>query len=182
MKKRIFIAINLPENIKEKLFGYREKWPELPARWTKRENLHITLFFLGNVFGEELPEICEAVQKTTAKNSSFYVKINKIGYGPLGQTPKMIWAIGKNSKELTDLRQDLNGQLGGLENKRFACHITLARIRFWEFKKIEIEDRPQIEESLDLDFRVKSIDIMESILKRGGSDYKILQSYKLKAF
>jgi 2'-5' RNA ligase len=39
MRHRVFIAINLPENVKNKLSSYQEKWPELPIRWTKKENL-----------------------------------------------------------------------------------------------------------------------------------------------
>jgi len=42
---RIFIAINLPANLKKELSMAQNRWPELPARWTKPENLHITLLF-----------------------------------------------------------------------------------------------------------------------------------------
>ncbi|MBI4101693.1 MAG: RNA 2',3'-cyclic phosphodiesterase, partial [Candidatus Nealsonbacteria bacterium] len=49
MRHRIFLAINLPENVKKKLADFKSKWPDLPCRWTKAENLHITLVFLGSV-------------------------------------------------------------------------------------------------------------------------------------
>jgi len=44
--KRIFIAINLPKQIKKQLAQFQENWPDLPARWLKKETLHITLGFL----------------------------------------------------------------------------------------------------------------------------------------
>ena len=75
-RRRIFIAINLPENIKKKLADYREKWPDLPARWTKTDNIHITLVFLGYVSDEQIPEICKAAEETVSKYNSFDVNLN----------------------------------------------------------------------------------------------------------
>ena len=54
---KTFIAINLPEDIKEKLAEYQESWSELPIRWTKKENLHITLEFLGYLTEQKLIEV-----------------------------------------------------------------------------------------------------------------------------
>jgi len=42
VRHRIFIAINLPKEIKEKLLNYQNYWPEVPAKWTKPENLDIS--------------------------------------------------------------------------------------------------------------------------------------------
>ncbi|HEB01428.1 MAG TPA: WecB/TagA/CpsF family glycosyltransferase, partial [Candidatus Portnoybacteria bacterium] len=42
-EKWIFVAINLPSEIKKKFLSFQQKWPDLPVRWTKEENLHITL-------------------------------------------------------------------------------------------------------------------------------------------
>ena len=64
MRHRIFIAINLPEDIKKKLTDYQAKWLELPCRWTKKENLHITLMFLGYLSDEELLEILKILAES----------------------------------------------------------------------------------------------------------------------
>lgn len=162
-KRRIFIAINLPEDIKKKLAGYKERWPELPIRWTKSENLHITLDFIGYVTDEELVEICEKTKEIADKHNAFEVKLTQICYGPLNKSPRMIWAIGEKIKELN-----------------LSPHITLGRIRKWEWQRIEPEERPNIDEEIDLSFSVDSIEIMESVLKRGGPEYTILESYNLK--
>ena len=45
-RHRIFIAINLPNDIKKYLVGFEKKWLDLPAKWVNPENLHITLLFL----------------------------------------------------------------------------------------------------------------------------------------
>jgi len=75
---RIFIAINLPEEIKEKLADYQRKWPELPIRWTKPKNIHITLVFLGYLSDEELVEICRIAKEVASKHTPFDVNLTNL--------------------------------------------------------------------------------------------------------
>jgi 2'-5' RNA ligase len=67
------------------------------------------------------------------------------------------------------------------ESRIYTPHITLGRIRVWEFRQIEPEERPDIEKEISLSFQVNSIEVMESQLKRGGSEYTILKSCPLKS-
>ncbi len=185
MRRRIFIAINLPENIKKELSLFQLKWPELPCRWTKRENLHITLEFLGYLTDEEVVELCQRTREIAAKKKPFILHLNKICYGPTdkkpvrslsaqrsshrsprpssGGAPRMLWAVGDRIKELN-----------------ITPHITLGRLKLWEFRQMEPEERPEISEDIDLSFEVNSIEVMESRLKRNGPDYTILELCPLK--
>ncbi len=70
-RRRIFLAINLPENIKEELLSYKEKWPELPIKWTKKDNLHITLVFLGHISEQEVGETCTKLKEVASQYNSF---------------------------------------------------------------------------------------------------------------
>ncbi|MBI2042531.1 MAG: RNA 2',3'-cyclic phosphodiesterase [Candidatus Nealsonbacteria bacterium] len=180
MKHRIFIAINLPDDIKMELANYRGKWPEIPARWTKADNLHITLEFLGYIGDEDLPDILEKVGEIASRHSSFEIMLNNISYGPPGKMPpRMIWAIGEKSEAFVNLRADLQESLVA-ESKPGAPHITLARIRVWDFRKIEPEERPEVNEDISYTFNVDAIELMESKLKRGSPEYIILESYPLQ--
>lgn len=187
-KHRIFVAINLPDDIKRELVKYHKKWLELPAKWTNFNNLHITLEFLGDLTDEELGEVCVSVKEAVVKHNSFNINLNKVLYGPpglrSGQVPKMIWVMGDRPDELLSLKTDLQRFL--LKTVRFApekrtslLHVTLAKIREWEWKKIEPEERPEINENIDFTFTVESIEVMESVLKRGGPEYTIIESYNL---
>lgn len=186
-RHRTFVAINLPEDIKKELFSYSEKWPELPAKWTEKDNLHITLEFLGSLTDEEVGEVCVIVKEVAERHSSFSLNINQIIYGPAKKIPpRMVWAEGEKSSELTELREDLENSLIEKvrfvpENKIFAPHITLARISSWEWRGIEPEERPEVNEGIDLTFTAESIEVMESELKRGGPVYTVLESHQLKA-
>ncbi len=187
MRHRIFIAINLPDDIKKKLSDYQNKWLELPCRWTKKENLHITLAFLGYLTDEEMVEICRIAKETALRHEPFFINLNKIIYGPpKKQPPRMVWAEGEKSEELGKLQKDLENTLAGLssglENEKgrgYAPHITLGRIKEWEFRRIEPEERPEINEEINFDFEVNSIEVMESELKRGGPEYAVLESVPL---
>lgn len=174
------MAINLPEKIKKKLVEYQNKWPELPVRWTKPNNIHITLVFLGYLLDEELLEVCKTVKEVALRHASFEVRLHKISYGPTDKRPpRMIWAVGEKLEEFTALKNDLDKLLASSENQEFTPHITLGRIRQWEWRRIEPEDSPEVEEETDLQFPVNSIEVMESVLKRGGSEYTVLESAPL---
>jgi len=186
---RIFIAINLPENIKKELSSFQAKWPELPCHWTKKENLHITLIFLGYLNDEELLEVCKIAKEVASRNSSFSINLNKICYGPQKKMPpRMIWAEGEKSEELGRLQRNLENSLFAVsikslkepEVRPYKPHITLGRIRQWEFRQIEPEERPEVSEEISLSFPVESIEVMESVLKREGSEYTVLETCSLR--
>ena len=186
-RRRIFIAINLSENIKKKLESYERKFSDLPARWTKVKNIHITLIFLGYISDEELLEISKVTKEIASKSEPFSVNLNRVCYGPPGKMPpRMVWIQGSESPEFSALRDKLEKELLGSdnlsftpENRAFSPHITLARIRQWDWKKIEPEERLEIEEDINVDFPVDSIEIMESQLKRSGAEYTVLESHQL---
>ncbi len=202
MKHRIFIAINLPENVRKKLEDYQRKWPELPIRWTKSYNLHVTLVFLGYLSDEEILEVCNVTREVASQNSQFSINLKKIIYGPPQKTPpRMIWVEGEKNIELGKLQKDLNNSFSGLSQSEpqrdrkegiffelksrkggaLAPHITLGRLKSWEFRAIEPESRPEVNEEIDLNFEVNSIDVMESELKKGGPNYTLLESCPLKS-
>jgi 2'-5' RNA ligase len=209
MNHRIFIAVNLPDDVRKQLSGYQDKWPDLPISWTKKYNLHITLAFLGYVSDEDIMDVCKTVGEISSKNNSFSVNLNKISYGPPKKippksmnnaysfprspiplnkdwVPRMVWAEGEESESLGKIQKELEDALFKnsikgikLEKRKFTPHITLGRIKTWQWQKLEPEERPEVNEKMNLEFDVNSIEVMESFLKRGGPEYTILESYVL---
>jgi len=183
--RRIFVAINLPDDVKEKLLEYKNAWQEIPARWAKKENLHLTLTFLGNVSEQELPEIIRLLQTVGTRHSPFEVQITRLQYGPDERRPRMIWAMGEKSSEFLELQKDVERTLAAEnlytpEARSFSPHLTLARFQTTQFRQMDPEERPEIAEKISLSFQVKSLELMESKLKRSGAEYTILQSFMLK--
>ena len=189
MKHRIFIAVNLPEDTKNRLGEYQQKWLDLPVRWTKKENIHITLIFLGYLSDEELLEVIEATRETAARTPAFSINFSKICYGPPKKMPpRMVWVEGEKSEELGKLQSDLENSLlsfsvKGLEREKraYSPHITLGRVKTWEWRQMETEERPEVNEEISLTFGVNSIEVMESQLRRGGPNYTVLETCPLKS-
>ncbi|MCD5396320.1 MAG: RNA 2',3'-cyclic phosphodiesterase [Candidatus Pacebacteria bacterium] len=186
MLHRIFIAINLPEDIKSKLLSFQKKWPTLPCRGVKKENLHITLIFLGNLDDNQLFETINTSKEVAKRHKPFLVKLEKICFGPPKKfPPRMVWVKGALNQGLANLQKDLEDSIFKLSTYKyktkgarpFSPHITLARIKVWEFRRLE--DKPEIDEEIDLTFEVNSFEIMESFLKRSGAEYEILESLPL---
>lgn len=179
-RHRIFIAINLPNNIKKNLAKYRERWSEIPAKWVKEDNIHLTLEFLGYVSDQDVLDIINITRDAVSEHSSFFINLNKVSYGPDNKIPpKMIWVSGEVSEELNSLKQGLDKALDIVETRRFTPHITLARVKKWAWQRIDPDERENINEDINFNLDVNSIEVMESVLKRGGSEYTILESIKL---
>jgi 2'-5' RNA ligase len=185
---RVFIGINLPEKIRKELNAYQDKWLDLPARWTWPESLHVTLVFLGNTSDQEVIDVCKTAAEVAKRHDPFDLVLDKICYGPPDKMPRMVWATGRESGELGALQADLTNAFyeSGIneadedcDNHAFAPHVTLARIKQFELRKMEPEEIPKVDEEIYQTFLVESIDIMESELKRGGPQYSILESLNL---
>lgn len=201
-RHRVFVAINLPEDIKKELAKKQEKLKDKfvfagqddlqvnLARWTTKNNLHITLVFLGYLTDQEIAEVCRTVKEVATQTSAFSINLNRLEYGPPVHsdklyTPSMIWASGEKSKELSEFKNNLQNALlesvsFSPEERIFSPHITLARLKEWQLKSIDIEERPEVAENMNLIFTVEIIEVMESVIKKGSLEYEVLESCELK--
>jgi 2'-5' RNA ligase len=77
----------------------------------------------------------------------------------------MVWVNGKKIPSIIEVNRKLEEALFEIRPTEhdFTPHITLGRIIQWQFKKIDEDQIPQIEEYPNLSFDVNSIDIMESV-------------------
>jgi len=168
MMHRIFVAINLPEDVKDALVAYQNKidglfQPPAPIRWTRKDNLHITLEFLGNLSEDELMKVCQDTEEFAKNHKPFTITLDKISYAPPKKMPpRMIWATGEKIAELN-----------------LIPHVNLGRIKMWEFRQIEPNERPDVSREIGLGFEITSLEVMESQLKRSGPTYVILKSFPL---
>ncbi len=183
MPKRLFIAINLPMELKRELFEIQKEvnsqFPEEFAqagifKWVKMENLHLTLKFIGEIGDSQIPKIIENMEKIAKGQKLFEIKTEKICYDNEKQC-QLIWLTIEKNRNLENLAKNF-------DEKNYLGHITLARVKEWIFKKIEPEERPNISRDFEKKIPVKSIELMESVLRKTGPDYKIIKSFNLKKY
>ncbi len=185
MFKRIFFAVSLPEEIKRELSVIKEDLKnELKkgVKWVEEENMHITLLFLGKVREDRVNEIISEAEKI--RINPFSVLLKEITYIPPDKKrAKMIWAKGE-SKELSFLYGELEDKVAphqqSKNGKDFIPHITLGRIRSWEFRSMPLSEIPEIGQELEMSFKINSFNLMESKLTKNGPVYENLREFVLQ--
>ena len=104
MDKRLFIGVNPPEEIRQKLSFEAdaisiELPPDAGFRRTEEDKLHFTILFLDSQPEEAIEEIIAGIKEAVQEMPSFPVKISRSGYDPSGK--RMVWAYS-DSKGLKD--------------------------------------------------------------------------------
>jgi len=129
---RLFIAINLNDKTKSALLALRDELRinAESGSFTRPENLHLTLAFLGECNVKQL-SAAEAAMKPVSFEQ-FDLMIDRVGwFGGKQSAATTWWAGARESKELLDLQRDLTDRLTetgfALERRRYSPHITIGR-------------------------------------------------------
>lgn len=159
----------------------RELKPVLPANstaWTKPENLHLTLRFLGNLASTRIPELSEALGAGLVGFGEFEVVCEQLGCFPDSCYPRVVWAwVHDAGGRLAQLHRRVDEAVAGFAEKpaedRFVGHITLARPR--QIKRPAAERLAQfVERAATRRFggwRVPSVVLIRSQLSAAGASY-----------
>jgi len=181
MKRRIFIAILLPEDIKKDIVDWQKNHLYLQVRWIKPENLHITLAPPWYADENELHETVKVIIESIREFPSFEVDFKDIFPGPPGNAPRLIWAEGKTPEEFISLKERVENSLfdnktGFLrkEKRQPKLHLTVARFN------PAMAKLPEFREKINWNFIAEKAALMQSQLKRGGAEYAVLQKFILK--
>ena len=177
---RLFIALNIPEEIKEKfaLVTKRLKYRTKKISWVKEENFHITLKFLGEVKEERLPAISEAASRCVKEAVPFKVLFSGLGAFPDTNNPRIIWAgVKDGAAELSSIAASIEEsfeKLGFAKEKRpFSSHLTLGRVRSSRAAGIPPEELGGEFGS----FTAEKIDLMQSMLEPSVPEYKCVETF-----
>jgi 2'-5' RNA ligase len=133
---RTFIAIELPPDVRARVAQHiaclRRELPGVRASWSRENNLHLTLRFLGNVPVADLPKLSDAVERATKTVSSFELTFAGCGKFPLHGRPNVLW-IGAQASGVLDLHVAIKEKLAAAgfarEARPFHPHLTIARLR-----------------------------------------------------
>jgi RNA 2',3'-cyclic 3'-phosphodiesterase len=133
---RVFLAVKLSPALSQQLFKLQQQLREtLPTiTWVRRESIHLTLKFLGDVEPSMVEELKSAIEPIAKIQAPFKIEIHGLGVFPHIRRPRILW-IGctAGNPSLLNLVSRIEESLEilgfPLEEKSYHPHLTLARIK-----------------------------------------------------
>jgi RNA 2',3'-cyclic 3'-phosphodiesterase len=129
---RLFVAIEIPEEVKgvvEEAFApWREVFPK--ARWVPRENMHVTLKFLGRTWPRLVDWVPAEVEAAALDVSRFRARLRGVGSFPSAKRGRALWAAFEDADTIASLAAQIEAALAGefpAEKRPFHPHLTVAR-------------------------------------------------------
>lgn len=173
MTKRIFVAVDIPEDIQNKVVEVQRMLPEFKGKLTEKHNLHLTLKFIGEQDTQMINKIKE--QLKIVNFQEIIAKIDEIGVFSQDYI-RIVWLRVKNCDEL---QQKIDMSLSSHFKKeyRFMGHLTIARVKKVYDKNLFLNKLRQIEFS-EIIFSVDNFRLKESVLTHEGPVYKTIAEYK----
>ncbi len=147
------------------------------ARWTPRENLHLTLWFIGDVADERARTIHDALAPPFAR-PAFDARLAGLGAFPPAGRPRVFWiGLQSGAAPMQALHAELAGRLAPLgfqaERRPFAAHLTIARVKAIEPRSAGLRVRRiLLEGRIDAGVtRISAVTLFSSRLSPKGSTY-----------
>ena len=186
---RAFIAIELPEPIKNSLARLIDKLKETGAdvKWVAPLNIHLTLKFLGERDDKKVKQITEILDEIAKIHKPFQIQINSLGAFPNMNSPRVIWVgIDQGDIETKNIFKDLEDLICKVgipkEDRAFSSHITIGRTRSAKALAELTQGITSLNDSIKkegLTFTAGSITLFKSTLTPEGPIYEALKAANL---
>jgi 2'-5' RNA ligase len=129
---RLFIALGLPQEVREELARLQGRLRGLPVRWADPAGVHLTLQFIGETPEASAPALLEALAGLPA--APFPLRLDGQGAFPNLRQPRVLWVgLGGDLTALGRLQAAVLAATAPLgfapEARPFRPHLTLGRVR-----------------------------------------------------
>jgi len=155
----------------------QEAWAR-DVRWLPKENIHLTLRFLGDVDKEQYVCLSAALVEHMAKIQGFEISLSQALFLPSVSKARVV-AVGiKPSPELDNLAAAVEKSVVSCgfepEKRRFKAHITVGRCRDLDLRRVNISSDFQ-----SINVTVRTVELVKSTLSESGAVYGILDTVTL---
>jgi 2'-5' RNA ligase len=175
---RLFLAISIPENVRSELRRLQlELQPLLPpraVRWTKSEQFHLTLKFLGNVPSADIDALRRAARAVCDAAPPMRLRAKGAGFFPNARSPRVFWVDIKSVDGLlAEFQRRLESAVQSFAEKQdakeFTAHVTLAR-----FEKIRSRDTEKLAAAIAVgksfgEWTAQEVQLIRSSLQPSGA-------------
>ena len=186
---RLFIAVQLQKDVVGALCSLQDKLKEMAVkiRFVSPQNLHLTLFFLGNTPESKLAEIRKALQSLSENNSPFVLELNNhLATFDAKNPARLVWIGVKSDLSALQRLQTMIAatmhNIGFLRTEKdYIPHITIARdVHFKEKYLVEKEFANCVFEGKIPVMLMEKITLIESCIENGKRIYKTRDQFDLK--
>jgi RNA 2',3'-cyclic 3'-phosphodiesterase len=135
---RLFVALPVAGSAVKNLQRLQARLDSMSAnrvvRWTRLEQLHLTLHFLGDVRSDQVPGTCRLLEQACEGARSFSLRLQGLGCFPLRGPVRVVWVGIQGAVEsLRSLQSSVAQRLSSLgsqhQSRPFAPHLTIGRVR-----------------------------------------------------
>jgi len=177
---RLFVALPIPDTVAHQFMLLQGGVPG--ARWQSREQLHMTLRFIGVVDGRDARAVEDALAGIEAP--AFHLHFH--GVGQFGnKQPHTLWAAARPNEMLDHLARKVDTAIRRVgrpqDAHKFTPHVTLARLKHPELDKVR-EWLTAHALFTSTEFTVDAFCLYSSKLTSDGSIYRVEQEYPLKGY
>jgi RNA 2',3'-cyclic 3'-phosphodiesterase len=187
-RARLFVALDLPEDVREAIVAWQgEALEDSALRPMRPESLHFTLVFLGYHPEKEIDAIATAALVSGAKAPELTLQAEPVGV-PRGKHPRL-FALDAESQGAVELQQRVSDSLQAAgfyepEKRPFWPHLTVARVRpekRGSRRPARVEKAPQpLPASFERTFVAVRLSLYRSHLRPQGAEYEPLAQLELK--
>lgn len=185
-KIRTFIALKLPDHVIKKLAGLQKelKGRDLRVKWSRPENIHLTLKFLGDIHPDDAASVCELVSGSAVSFTPISLCARGVGVFPNIRQARVLWTgISGQTDQLAKLQNAIDSGLTSLgfdaDQRRFTGHLTLGRFKGRQNTDTLIDMMKTYGEMTTDEFTADTVYVIKSHLKPSGPIYTDLSGIRL---
>ena len=176
---RIFFAIDLPIQIKAELSKFistlKKKSKSNQIKWTKPEQLHLTLQFVAKMQTQDLSTVISDAKNALKSCAPITISLQTLAFFPQALQAKIIFLAIKPNDTLNQMAEEIGRVLhshGYEANKHaFTPHLTLGKVKHpANFHYLTDCKLPE-----PLNVEVKALTVFRSLLTKDGAIYEVIE-------
>jgi 2'-5' RNA ligase len=135
---RLFVAVELDDRVKDATAEIADSLrhdlgQQIDARWIPPANLHVTLWFFGEVDQSRVEQTIRALD-SPFREGAFDLEISGLGAFPPSGPPRVFWlGVTSGGDQLARLHAELTDRLAPIgfppERRPYSAHLTIARVK-----------------------------------------------------
>jgi 2'-5' RNA ligase len=173
---RLFIGVEAGAKVKDSIRKAEEELTSrgCRGRWVPRENIHLTLRYLGDCPAASVGSIETALAAAAAKIRPFSVATDRFGAFPNARRARVLWLGLENTPDIQDLYLAVSEELASIgfapEERPFVPHITFGRLKIPAAVELSVLGSIKTGHTIAID----EVTLFASRLSPAGAKYEVL--------